>query len=132
MPTSASGCYLDSSALVKLAVVETESAALRRFLSERPARFSSAVATVEVIRAVRPKGPAALQRARAVLDAVDLLALDEELLGRAAMLDPAELRSLDAIHLASAQELGSPEIVAYDRRLAEAARALGLSVTAPR
>lgn len=125
--------YLDSSALVKLVIQEAESKALRRYLKERKARVSSALARVEVVRAVRSHSPAADQRARAVLARTRLLSLDDALLDEAAGLDPGILRSLDAIHIASACQLGDEleSLVTYDRRMAEAAQLLGLRVEAP-
>jgi predicted nucleic acid-binding protein len=90
------------------------------------------LARVEVIRAVRPHGPKAIDRARRVLAALDLLALDDELLDTAAMLDPP-IRSLDAIHLAAALRLGGAlgDLVTYDTRMAEAARTVGLVTSRP-
>lgn len=74
-----------------------------------------------------------MQRARAVLDAVILLSLPSATFERAADLDPESLRSLDALHLAEALELGDElnGIITYDNRLAEAARARGIEVIAP-
>ena len=125
--------YLDSSALVKLVVAERETPALRRFLRRRPLRVSCALARVEVVRAVRPHGPAAVARSRQLLDRVNLVALDDALLEAASDLDPAVLRSLDAIHLAAAQTLGEDldAVVTYDDRMADAARTLGLPVASP-
>jgi uncharacterized protein len=125
--------YLDASALVKLVVVEPESEALRRFLRRRPERVSSALSRVEVVRAVRLHGPRATKRARQTLARVRLLILDDTVLDAAGDLDPRVLRSLDAIHLASAQALSGDldQVVTYDRRMAEAGRLLGLSVRAP-
>lgn len=126
--------YLDSSALVKLAVVEPESAALRARLRRDPIRVSCALARTEVLRAVRPSGPVALASARRVLQRLDLIRVDDALLDAAGMLEPIALRSLDAIHLAAAQ-LVAPSlhaIVTYDRRMADAAEALGFVVDSPR
>jgi len=126
--------YLDSSALVKLVVAEAESTALRRYLRGRPERVSSALAKVEVIRAVRPHGASAVTRARQVLRWVNMLHLDEELLEDATTLDMGVLRSLDAIHLAAARTLGDElqAVVTYDDRMASAAARLGLQVDTPR
>ena len=126
--------YLDASALVKLVVAETESGALRRYLRARPERATCALSRVEVQRAVRAHGPRATARARALLQRVDMIGLDDELLDRAASLDPGVLRSLDAIHLAAAQTLGDDlsELVTYDDRMAGAAGRLGIAVAAPR
>lgn len=125
--------YLDSSALVKLVVVERESAALRTYLRAEPRRASCALARVEVVRAVRPHGGAATTRARRLLRRLDLVQLDDELLDSAAALDGGVLRSLDAIHLAAAQTLGDEitAVVTYDERMTTAARMLGLAVAAP-
>ena len=125
--------YLDSSALVKLVVAEAESAALRRFLRPHPDRVSSALARAEVPRAVWTHGPAAVTRAGAALGRTRLLRLDDDLLDAAARLGPGLLRSLDAIHLASAQALRSElaGLVTYDRRMADGASLVGLPVEAP-
>ena len=125
--------YLDSSAIVKLVVVEPESRALRRFLRSHPQRVSSALARVEVLRAVRFQGRAAAERARKVLARIHLLRLDDALLDVASALDPRVLRSLDAIHLASAQAVvEKPDcVITYDRRMFAAAELIGLPVRAP-
>jgi predicted nucleic acid-binding protein len=130
---SADAAYLDSSALVRLVVREAESQALERHLRERPCRVSCGLARVEVIRAVREHGSAATGRATRLLERVSLLRLDDALLDAAAALGGAQLRSLDAIHLAAAQALGDDlaEVVTYDRRLAAAAGGLDLAVAAP-
>jgi predicted nucleic acid-binding protein len=128
--------YLDSSALIKLVVHEAESDALRRFLRAWPSRVSSALAAVEVPRAVRRLSTDARAQglAQRVLAATTLLGVDETILAAAAALEPVTLRSLDAIHLASALALGSElgGLVTYDERLAGAARAAGVAVHAPR
>lgn len=126
--------YLDSSALVKLVVAERESGALRRYLRSKPRRASCALARVEVLRAVRPHGGAAVKRARGLLRRLDLVQLDDDLLDAAATLDAGVLRSLDAIHLAAAQVLGDDltAVVTYDDRMTAAAGRLGLPIAAPR
>lgn len=126
--------YLDASALVKLVIAEPESPALRRYLAGEPERASCVLARVEVPRAVRGHGPAALGRARRLLGRLYLVQVDDGLLEAAAALDPGVLRSLDAIHLAAAQVFGNDltALVTYDRRMAEAADLVALTVTAPR
>lgn len=126
--------YLDSSALVKLVVVEHETAALRKYLRQHPVRASCLLARVEVIRAVRAQGAAAVRRARQVLRRLDLVQLDDELMEDAATLDVGILRSLDAIHLAAARLFGDDltAVVTYDARMARAAALLGLTVDQPR
>jgi uncharacterized protein len=125
--------YLDSSAIVKLVVAEKESSALRRFLRHHAGRASCALARVEVVRAVRPHGAAAITRARGVLRRLDLVRLDDDLMEDAATLDAGILRSLDAIHLAAARVFGDDlrAVVTYDDRMAHAAAVLGLPVEGP-
>jgi uncharacterized protein len=125
--------YVDSSALVKLAVREPESVALRRYLARRQPLVSSALARTEVVRALLPLGPGAVRRGREVLARVALLRVNDRVLDGAGVLAPADLRSLDAIHLASAELLGSDlrGFVTYDERLATAAAGRGLRVIRP-
>lgn len=125
--------YLDSSAIVKLAVREPESAALRRWLRRKRPLVSSALARTEVMRALLPAGEEALGRGRVVLRSLDLFRVNDRVLDAAGLLLPLTLRSLDAIHLATARELGDElgALVTYDDRMAAAARALGHRVTAP-
>ncbi|HET9345501.1 MAG TPA: type II toxin-antitoxin system VapC family toxin [Candidatus Limnocylindrales bacterium] len=125
--------YIDSSALVKLAVREPESAALRRYLARRRPLVSSALARTEVVRALLPLGPDAIRRGRDVLARVDLLRINDRVLDAAGLLVPLELPSLDAIHLASAGQFGSDlrALVTYDERLATAAASLGFQVIQP-
>jgi predicted nucleic acid-binding protein len=125
--------YVDSSALVKLAVEEPESAALRRYLRRRRPLVTSALARTEVARALLPLGPAAVQRGRQVLGGVELVRVNDRLLDAAGAILPAELRSLDAIHLATATSLGADlaRVVTYDERLAAAAQNAGLTVASP-
>lgn len=125
--------YLDSSAIVKLVVREGESASLRKFLRTHPVRVVSALARVEVPRAVRAHGQDAIARAGEVLDRLVHVAVDNPILDRAATLDASVLRSLDAIHVATALQLGEDlaVLVTYDDRMRSAALAHGLRVEAP-
>jgi len=128
--------YLDSSALVKLVVTEPESSALADFLKGRSERVSSAMALTEVPRALRRAGFGASERRRSreVMARVALVDVDRRILAAAAALDPPALRTLDAIHLATAlavrEDLAA--IVTYDRRLAAAAERVHLEVNVPR
>jgi predicted nucleic acid-binding protein len=126
--------YLDSSAIVKLAVREPESLALRRYLRRRQPLISSALARTEVLRALLPAGDAAVNRGRSVLQRIDLVRVSDPMLSAAGVLRPPELRSLDAIHLATAQALGDElkAVVTYDDRMATAASRLGQRVVQPR
>jgi predicted nucleic acid-binding protein len=126
--------YLDSSAIVKLAAKEPESAALRRYLRRRRPLVSSALARTEVLRALLPAGPDAVARGREVLARLDLVRINDRVLESAGVLQPSILRSLDAIHLATAAQLGIDlgPIVTYDEQMAVAARQLGHRVASPR
>lgn len=126
-------CFLDSSAVTKLVVAEPESAALAQRLSGE-VLVGSALLLTEVSRAVRR----VLGRSHdavlgEVLDLIDLVAIDRTVLSAAADLAPAGLRTLDAVHLASALALGDrlDVLIAYDDRLLEAARGAGLPVERP-
>ena len=130
-----SALYLDSSALVKLVVEEPETAALRGFLADREGRrVSSVLLRPESLRAVRHLGADALATVREGLRRVDLVAIDDRILEAAGTLEPRVLRTLDAIHLATALAVGDDldTIVTYDDRMAEAARFLGLATATPR
>lgn len=125
--------YLDSSAIVKLVVAEAESAALRRHLRRRRPLVSSALARTEVMRALLAEGDEGQARGRTVLSSLDLIRISNRVLNDAAKLLPPEIRSLDAIHLATAQQLNSAlgEIVSYDDRLLRAADLLGMRTARP-
>jgi predicted nucleic acid-binding protein len=125
--------YLDSSALVKLAVHEPESDALRRALRGRTELVASALARTEVTRALLPFGDDALDRGAEVLDRVELVRVNDRVLALAGRFAPPTLRSLDAIHLATAKLLARVKLfVTYDERLAQAARAMKLKISAPK
>ena len=127
--------YVDSSALLKLVLPEPERPALERVLSRWPDRISSVLLPIEcrriVLRAGSPPGVRA--RLEQELSGVTLVRLDESIQRLASTIGPPGLRSLDAIHLATALSIGDyPEaFVTYDERLAAAARAAGLNVITP-
>jgi|AntDryMetagUQ889_1029465.scaffolds.fasta_scaffold17149_1 predicted nucleic acid-binding protein len=127
--------YCDSSALVKLIADEAESKALDQWLGEQaePHLVSSVLARTEVWRAVRRRSDNMLTKATELLDSLSIVELAAALADKAGGLDPPSLRSLDAIHLASAQTLGTAlaAFVAYDTRLVQAAEALRLTVVQP-
>lgn len=126
--------YVDSSAIVKLVVREAESDALRGYL-EGAQLVTSEIALTEVPRAahLRTRTTDVFDHAETILRRFDLVEFDEELHRAAARRPPRELRTLDAIHLVSALRVGERlhAVVAYDRRLADAARDAGLAVDAP-
>ncbi|MEE9416931.1 MAG: type II toxin-antitoxin system VapC family toxin [Acidimicrobiales bacterium] len=126
--------YLDSSAIVKLVVGEPETVALKDCLAGAATLVSSALARTEVLRAVLAGGTKTQRVAELTLARLELLRIDDRILQIAGELLPTGLRSLDAIHLASALAFGESlaEVVCYDLRLSEAAKAAGLSTIAPR
>ena len=125
--------YLDSSAIVKLAVREPESTALRRYLRGKRPLVTSALARTEVARAMLPLGPAAVARGEEVLRRLEVVRVNDEVLKTAGSMLPVELRSLDAIHLATAALIGADlaRVCTYDDRMTSSAKALGLAVVAP-
>jgi predicted nucleic acid-binding protein len=124
--------YLDSSAVLKLVHREPESAVLSARVDALSARTSSELARLEVLRGARRVGPAAEAKAMRALEAMTLRAIDEEVIAAAIALGPPSLRSLDAIHLATALSLDELDaFISYDRRLNDAAAAAGLRVEAP-
>lgn len=126
------GLYLDASALVKLVVPEAETAGLTAFVERHVVLTSCSLARVEVVRAARPHGAGAIATARALIAKLDLVQLDDELLNLAGDLE-GPLRSLDAVHVAAAMELGEglEAFITYDGQMTRAAESLGLPVVAP-
>ncbi|WP_322780942.1 type II toxin-antitoxin system VapC family toxin [Frankia sp. Cas4] len=126
--------YLDSSAIVKLVRQESETDALRAWLAANPMPLTaSALARTEATQALIRTEPAALPVLRAVFAVLHQKPITDAVLDAAATLPDAMLRSLDAIHLATAEEL-APVLtwfVAYDKRLVQAARSRGLPVASP-
>jgi predicted nucleic acid-binding protein len=127
--------YLDSSALVKLALTEPESAALIAYLSDRSdqALVSSSLHRTEVLRAIWQAEPGALTRGVRLVRRIGRVALSTEVLDNAATIPPQRLGTADAIHLASALAIRRDlsAFVAYDKRLLEAAAEAGLPVASP-
>ena len=125
--------YLDSSALVKLVLTEPESSVLAGVVRTGPGMISSALARIEVIRAVRRKGPVEEKSARLLMASVDSVDITDQIINEAGRIGRLQLRSLDAIHLATALELRSAltAFVAYDRCLLDAAATLGLRPMSP-
>jgi uncharacterized protein len=125
--------YIDTSALLKLAHPEAESMPLRTWLARHPADLlSSALIRAEARRALLRNDPAALPQLTRVLAFVAQIPISEAILDRAATLPDPGLRTLDAIHLASAELTpGITIVLAYDKRLAEAARKLRMTVASP-
>jgi uncharacterized protein len=124
--------YVDSSAFVKLVVPELESAQLRQHLRHRPSLISARLLRTEVLRAIGRAAPTRVPTALELLDDVFMVPLDQ-LCDQAGVLQPPELRSLDALHVAAALSLNEHlhEFITYDQRLAQAAQQHGLPVTIP-
>jgi len=126
--------YVDTSALLKLVVEEAETPALISWLDDDDIiATSSDLTRTELMRAVRRTAPQELTTARRVLDGLVLTSLTTAIYDAAGRLDPDELRSLDALHLAAALDLGDDleGLVTYDGRLAAAAKANGVPVVVP-
>jgi uncharacterized protein len=127
--------YLDTSAFIKLVRSEPESRALRKELRSAETQLvSSVLLLVEGRRAARRYGRLASTRTGVALTAITLLAVDEPIIEIAGELDPVELRSLDALHLATILSLGDDveRVYCYDSRLTSAARTLGIEVAEPK
>src|ERR1700760_3486955 len=127
--------YLDSAAVVKLVHSEPETAALRAWLDERADTgwTSSVLVEVESFRALSRYAPPAVTPLPVVLDQIEMIDLTPRIRAMAQPVEPAAVRSLDAIQLATAlyQRSALVSFVTYDKRLLDAARAAGLPVSAP-
>jgi hypothetical protein len=129
--------YLDTSALAKVFITEKESGDLRRWLAEQegPLRLvSSDLLAVELIRLLSLVNPAALGAAESFLATdIDLVQITPPLLADAARVPPARLRTLDAIHLATALDLKDSldVVLSYDKLLVEAVGASGMAAVSP-
>jgi len=129
--------YLDTSATVKLVTAEQESPALINWLNAHPDEHlaTSAIGPIELIRAATRAGAAATAAAaRTVASTIDTLVLTDTIAAIAATIPPAELRTLDAIHLATAHahRHSLTAFCVYDRRLLEAAESQDLPTVSPR
>jgi predicted nucleic acid-binding protein len=127
--------YVDASALVKLVLPERGTPELYAYLGGIAALLTSEIAEIEAGRAVRAATAdrGRLEAMNEWLARATIVELDAELRARAAQVTPAALRTLDAVHLATAARVADlvNELVTYDRRLAAAARQAGLRVVSP-
>ncbi len=125
--------YLDASAIVKLVLSETGSQELTEYLLGRAPSVTCRISTTEVSRAVRRQSLDAAASVEAVLATMTVVEVSPDLARTAGRLQPAELRSLDAIHVATALMVAGDidAVVTYDLRLAAAARLVGLQVESP-
>jgi uncharacterized protein len=124
--------YLDASALVKLVVSEAESVALHRWYVETERLVTSRIGVIETLRATSRVPFDAGHRAKVIGD-VEVIELQDPIATSAASVGPSTMRTLDAVHLATALALGAEldAFVTYDDRLAAAARSAGLAVVQP-
>jgi predicted nucleic acid-binding protein len=125
--------YLDTSAFLKLVRDEAGSSALHGYIGERGDLVSSTLLVVEARRGVLRRDPGKLPEVDVALDRVDVLEMTDAVIESASRLPDPLLRSLDAIHLATALLIREDvdALLTYDERLAQAARAHGLPVAAP-
>jgi predicted nucleic acid-binding protein len=130
--------YMDTSALTKLLIAEPQTPELRTWLTAQidagDSAATSALGRVELMRTVARYGDTGqVDRARYLLDGLDILPLTEPMMTLAESIGPATLRSLDAIHLAAAayfdQELTA--FVTYDHRLLNGCGDIGLTTASP-
>jgi uncharacterized protein len=124
--------YVDSSALVKLVIREAESDALAAWISGR-ALVSNRVSEIEVRRTATRRLGRPWTGLAGVFEQIAVIELDGSISERSAQVPPPLLRTIDAIHVATALELGDDldAFVTYDKRLAEAVRAAGMTVASP-
>jgi predicted nucleic acid-binding protein len=118
---------------VKLVIEEPESEALARQLASGQTLATSRIAVVEVARATALANPApeVRQETAALLDSCLLVEVTPTLLGAVAALTSRSVRTLDAVHLASALRIEADQVIAYDHRLLAAAKASSLDVASP-
>jgi predicted nucleic acid-binding protein len=126
--------YLDTSAALKLVIPEAETPALEMWIAERAGvpRVSSRLLRIEMLRSIARNAPGRVSRANVILSSIAALSIDD-IAPTAEVIGDRTLRSLDAIHLATAHELRTEltAFVCYDKRLSDSARMLGLPVEAP-
>ena len=124
--------YLDTSAFLKLLAEENDSAAMREWAVLHDSLWSSQLLRTEAVRAASHLGISD-DDVETALESVSLILPSVATLYTAGHLAPHSLRSLDAIHLATALEMGDDleGIVAYDERLITASRDASLVVVSP-
>jgi predicted nucleic acid-binding protein len=125
--------YLDTSALLELVKPEVHSDALAAYVDDRTDFVSSALLSVEARRAALRRAPRTLPRVDVLLAGVELITISAGIVESASRLPDPLLRSLDAIHLATALLIRSDVhvVLSYDDRLLAAAAAYGLPTAAP-
>jgi predicted nucleic acid-binding protein len=124
--------YVDSSALVKLVIRESDSDQLRKFVGDRE-MVTSQISRVELVRAVARNQPDSVEAAVDLLGELTLVAVSRVIASRAAWVPPPALGSLDALHVASASAMRDSldAFVTYDHRMVSAGRMAGLRIVSP-
>lgn len=126
--------YFDTSALAKLILEEPESQKLRRFIDSSSIQpVSAEISDVELVRAVMREDESLLDNTLEILAQVVLLPMTASIRLRASYLKPVSVRSLDAIHVATALEIQADldALLSYDNRLLKSASDAGLKVLSP-
>lgn len=132
--------YVDSSALVKRAIREPESSALidtlDQWVMEQSVLYSSTLAWIEVTRTVRSRldqepPTEVVQSMENAVAGITECRITEPVADIARRIGPSTLRSLDAIHLATATLIGADLVCAYDQRMLTAAAELGFRTVSP-
>jgi predicted nucleic acid-binding protein len=133
VPTSDRYAYLHTSAFVKLCWPEPESEVLHGYLRQWPLRVSAVLLCTEALRAAQRQPAARVEQTQRLLERMPMMEVDRTLFRQAGLLGPSTMRSLDAVHIATAMSLG-PDlgvVITYDERMAAAARLFGLPVASP-
>jgi predicted nucleic acid-binding protein len=133
VPTSDRYAYLDTSAFVKLCWPEPGSEVLHGYLRQWPLRVSAVLLCTEALRAALRQPAARVEQTQRLLERMPMMEVDRTLFRQAGLLGPSTMRSLDAVHIATAMSLG-PDlgvVITYDERMAAAARLFGLPVASP-
>lgn len=127
------GIYLDTSALGRVLLAEPDAAGIRSVLDQRDDWWSSELLVVELRRFATRENLS--EPAEKLLAEIDLLGVDSATLQRASLVEPSEVRSLDAIHLDAAIQLREQDkitsVLTYDRQLQVGCRHHGLEIVAP-
>lgn len=124
--------YLDTSAALKLILREAESEALiDAVTAARPTLAASFLLETELRRVTHRVPELSQAQVTSLLDRVDLYEASPAVFRQAGLLPGAHLRSLDALHLATAIAIGADDVLSYDQRFAEVVRQVGLTVLAP-
>lgn len=126
--------YIDTSALAKLIVLESETPALLDWLKENKTDLATSELThTELMRTVRRFAPDRATASRKILGQVIALSATKSIFESAANIEPKSLKSLDAVHVTTALSLGDEleGVITYDQQMAGAVEGYGFPVIAP-